>query len=141
MSKFIKSKVYLTYACQYATDEHLQSEKVKAIIQHKYYIEEKEGYICKVEHDNKSLYFVLVKADIKGTWWNISELSTGSSFNSACFKNRDQAIDYIIEYDYEVFNKLYNCLQNVNNSNTPWFNTLAEFNKNNMQILETEKIA
>lgn len=136
-AKFIKSTIYLVFATCFTNDEHLTESCVKAITpSRKNYIEEFEGYICKVTHDNNNLYFALQKKQYSsGNWWHISELTTGASFNNADFKTRDQAIEYITEYDFEVFNKLHNRLKNVNINNTDWLDILADLNKHNLELL------
>lgn len=136
-TKFIKSKIYLVFASCFTSDEHLQESCVKAITANrKNYIEEFNGYICKVTHNDNNLYFALQKKHYSsGDWWHISELTTGSSFNNADFKTREKAIEYITEYDFEVFNKLCSSLKRVNSNNTDWLDLLANLNKHNMELL------
>lgn len=135
ISKFIKSKIYLVYDARNKELKELADNSVKAITSDKKrYIKELDGYIFKVIHNNKSVYFTLQKRE-SSRWWNLSELTTGASVGFSDFKTRDQAINYITEYDFDIFNKIFNYLQCFDDQVPEYYSLLADFNKNNMALL------
>ena len=68
-------------------------------------VEKKAGYIFSISDNDKKVDFTLFKT---GTYWNLSELTTGLKLPCCGFTTRQYAIDFILQYDAELFHKVFN---------------------------------
>lgn len=94
-------------------------------------VQEKSGYIFNISDGEKSIDFTLYK---NNNYWLCSELSSGAAVNGCVgFINRQQAIDFILQYDAELFYKILYCLKNHPE-------TIENFNKK-ITDYEIKKIA
>lgn len=88
-------------------------------------VELKNGYIFTIkDSEEKEVVFTLYK---KNNYWILSEYSTGLNCGCSGFCNRQYAIDFILQYDADLFYKVHKAINSNADTAKTFKNKIKEY--------------